>query len=84
MDNGSTDRTHQIMRDLGFTFQVIPKVNVSTLRNRGATLAQGDYLAFVDSDVELTPRWLHNGLALLTSPTRDFSENSRAFPAEPS
>jgi len=63
MDNGSTDRTHQIMRDLGFTFQVIPKVNVSTLRNRGAALAQGDYLAFVDSDVELTPRWLHNGLA---------------------
>ena len=63
MDNGSTDRTHQIMRDLGFTFQVIPQVNVSTLRNRGAALAQGDYLAFVDSDVELTPRWLHNGLA---------------------
>ena len=63
IDNGSTDRTHHIMRDLGFTFQVIPKVNVSTLRNRGAALAQGDYLAFVDSDVELTPRWLHNGLA---------------------
>jgi glycosyltransferase involved in cell wall biosynthesis len=63
IDNGSTDRTHQIIRDLGFTFQVIPKVNVSTLRNRGAALARGDYLAFVDSDVELTSRWLHNGLA---------------------
>jgi len=63
MDNGSTDRTHQIMRELGFTFQVIPKVNVSTLRNRGVALAQGDYVAFVDSDMELTPNWLHNGLA---------------------
>src|SRR5216683_6530415 len=62
MDNGSTDRTHQIMRDLGFTFQVIPGVNVSILRNRGAALAQGDYVAFVDSDVELTPSWLQNGL----------------------
>jgi glycosyltransferase involved in cell wall biosynthesis len=62
MDNGSTDQTHQIMRRLGFTFQVVPKVNVSTLRNRGAALAQGDYVAFVDSDVELTPHWLQSGL----------------------
>jgi GT2 family glycosyltransferase len=25
-------------------------------------MAQGDYLAFVDADVELSPHWLHNGL----------------------
>lgn len=62
MDNGSTDQTHQIMRDLGFSFQVIPRVNVSTLRNRGAALAQGEYIAFVDSDVELVPGWLQHGL----------------------
>src|SRR5262245_32110020 len=66
MDNGSTDQTHQIMRQLGFPFQVIPTVNVSTLRNRGAAIAQGEYIAFVDSDVELTPDWLHNGLATFT------------------
>jgi cellulose synthase/poly-beta-1,6-N-acetylglucosamine synthase-like glycosyltransferase len=68
MDNGSTDQTHEIMRHLGFPFRVIPKVNVSTLRNRGADIAQGDYVAFVDSDVELTPDWLQNGLATLTEP----------------
>lgn len=68
MDNGSTDQTPQIMHDLGFAFQVIPQVNVSTLRNRAAALAQGEYLAFVDSDVELTPFWLQHGLASFTEP----------------
>jgi glycosyltransferase involved in cell wall biosynthesis len=64
LDNGSTDRTQQIMRELGFDFQVIPNVNVSALRNRGATMARGDYVAFVDSDVELRPHWLQGGLAV--------------------
>lgn len=58
MDNGSTDQTHQILRDLACPFQVVPKVNVSTLRNRGAALARGRYLAFVDADVALGPTWL--------------------------
>jgi glycosyltransferase involved in cell wall biosynthesis len=63
MDNGSTDHTHEIIHNLGFDFQVVPGVHVSTLRNQGALKAQGEYVAFVDSDVELTPYWLHNGLA---------------------
>jgi glycosyltransferase involved in cell wall biosynthesis len=68
MDNGSTDRTHQIMHELGFNFYILPEVSVGALRNRGAALAQGDYIAFVDSDVELTPLWLQNGLAGFTDP----------------
>jgi glycosyltransferase involved in cell wall biosynthesis len=63
MDNGSTDQTHQILRDLGFDFEVMPKIHVSALRNRGAAIAHGTYLAFVDSDVELTLHWLQNGLS---------------------
>lgn len=63
VDNGSTDRTHQIVRNLGFNMQVIPGVSVAALRNRGAKTARGDYLAFVDADVELGPGWLQNGLA---------------------
>ncbi len=62
VDNGSTDRTHHIMREMGFPFRVIDKVHVSVLRNHGAAMAQGDYLAFVDSDVELSPQWLENSL----------------------
>jgi glycosyltransferase involved in cell wall biosynthesis len=64
MDNGSTDRTHQIMRDMGFEFHIVPKVNVSALRNRGAKISHGEYLAFVDSDVELSPQWLRDGLVV--------------------
>lgn len=68
MDNGSTDHTHQIMLDLGFDFQVVPKVNVSALRNRGAALARGQYLAFIDSDVELSPHWLQKALEGFADP----------------
>lgn len=65
LDNGSTDHTHQVMHDLGWTFQVIPEIGVSALRNRGAAAAQGKYLAFVDADVEITPCWLRHGLVVL-------------------
>ena len=55
LDNGSTDETQSIILRLGFPFQVVPQVHVSSLRNLGAAEAKGEYLAFVDSDVELTP-----------------------------
>ena len=54
LDNGSTDTTHLIIEEMGFPFRVIEKVHVSELRNRGAAVAQGEYLAFIDSDVELS------------------------------
>ena len=66
MDNGSTDKTHQILRDMGFCFHVIPRISVSALRNRGVALAKGEYVAFVDSDVELSPQWLQTGLAVFS------------------
>jgi glycosyltransferase involved in cell wall biosynthesis len=63
MDNGSTDKTHQIVRGLGFDFQIVLGVRVGALRNRGVARARGDYVAFVDADVELMPCWLRAGLA---------------------
>ena len=67
VDNGSTDRTQQIVRDLGFHVDVIPGVTVSALRNQAAKSARGDYLAFVDSDVEIMPYWLRHGVAIFES-----------------
>ena len=64
MDNGSTDRTQQIVADFGVTLRVIPGVNVAELRNQGAIIARGKSLAFIDADVELMPHWLLNGLAV--------------------
>jgi glycosyltransferase involved in cell wall biosynthesis len=63
VDNGSSDRTHQIVRDFGYNIEVVPGVSVAALRNRGAKLAQGSYLGFVDADVELGSVWVRNGLA---------------------
>jgi len=64
MDNGSTDRTPHIVRELGFNCIVVPNVHVSALRNQGVARAKGDFIAFVDADVELTSGWLHNGLTV--------------------
>jgi len=82
VDNGSTDKTHQIVRDLGFYIEVIPGVSVAALRNRGAMLARGDYLAFVDADVELPPDWLQNGLASFKNQTVVASGGPRGIPEE--
>ena len=62
LDNGSTDGTHEILKNLGISFQIIPRVHVSTLRNIGASSAKGNFLGFVDSDVEISPHWLTNAL----------------------
>lgn len=65
LDNGSTDDTHKILRQCGFSFEVIEHLHVSALRNRGAQIAKNDLLAFVDSDVELFPEWLEISVAAL-------------------
>jgi GT2 family glycosyltransferase len=64
LDNGSNDKTLEIVRDFRVNLQVLPGISVAALRNKGAEIARGDYLAFVDSDVELIPQWLCNGLVV--------------------
>jgi glycosyltransferase involved in cell wall biosynthesis len=63
VDNGSTDRSRQIIEESGVEAYVFPKLRVGALRNRGAALARGDYIAFVDSDVAVASHWLVAGLA---------------------
>lgn len=65
VDNGSTDRTRQIVDELGFECLVAPGVHVGALRNRGAALARADLVAFVDSDVELAADWLQQAVSIL-------------------
>ncbi|MCA9498455.1 MAG: glycosyltransferase [Saprospiraceae bacterium] len=63
LDNGSADRTLAIIQRLGVACEVLRNLNVSALRNYGVLKSKGRYLAFVDSDVELLPEWITNGLA---------------------
>jgi glycosyltransferase involved in cell wall biosynthesis len=69
IDNGSTDGTLAILKSAGVQYSVIPSITVGELRNRGAGMAQGEYLAFIDSDVEVMPAWLREGLAVLDDPS---------------
>lgn len=61
VDNGSTDQGPQIARGLGAQVLSLPGLTIGALRNRGAAVASGEWLAFIDADIELPP----NGLNLL-------------------
>lgn len=55
INDGSTDESDQIIRDLIHTHSHIryyyqPKSGVSAARNRGIELSRGEYLAFIDGD----------------------------------
>jgi glycosyltransferase involved in cell wall biosynthesis len=62
VDNGSTDRTRAVAATFGnaLILQVLshPNVYISALRNAGAAVARGKYLAFLDADCEVRPDWL--------------------------
>ncbi len=62
VDNGSTDRTREVASTFQKSLSLIilerPNVYISAVRNTGAAVAQGRYLAFLDSDCEVHPDWL--------------------------
>jgi glycosyltransferase involved in cell wall biosynthesis len=49
-DNNSTDRTAEIARDAGAKVVFEPVNQIARARNRGAAVATGDWLIFVDAD----------------------------------
>ncbi len=60
VDNGSTDRTRDIVGEYNVSLVVDDEKNVSGLRNLGACLAKGNILAFVDADCIVSADWLKN------------------------
>ncbi len=63
MDNGSTDDTGVVVRELASGVRrlrhiVEPRLGVSLVRNRGAGEASGDLVAFLDDDAVAAPQWL--------------------------
>ncbi|MBZ9781722.1 glycosyltransferase [Pseudomonas sp. REP124] len=57
-DNGSSDEGPQIARQFGAQVLVLPGLLIGALRNRGAAVAHGEWLAFIDADIELPENWL--------------------------
>lgn len=66
VDNGSTDRTMEIAASMGV--RVLNKVgNVGAVRNFGVKNANGDVIAFIDSDCVVSKDWITKGLLLINS-----------------
>jgi glycosyltransferase involved in cell wall biosynthesis len=58
VDNGSTDRTAEIVRSYPVRRLVEPRRGASAARNRGIGAARGEVIAFTDADCIVTKRWL--------------------------
>lgn len=65
VDNGSTDGTRAALGGLPLQILDEPVRRRGAARNRGLTAATGDYIAFVDADVELPAEWTTVALELL-------------------
>jgi glycosyltransferase involved in cell wall biosynthesis len=69
VDNGSTDETVSILRKEGLNVYEKPDITLGELRNFGAAVARGEFLAFLDADCIVDPDWLSNARNALRDPT---------------
>ena len=60
VDNNSTDNTKEIINRYPVKYIFEPKRTRGCARNRGLTIAKGDYIAFIDSDCIADKYWLKN------------------------
>ena len=58
VDNGSMDNTAQVIRKYPVQSVFEPKRGAAAARNRGAAIARGSVLAFVDADCAVCKHWL--------------------------
>ncbi len=56
-DNGSTDSTRELARNEGAIVIENAAGTIASVRNKGASIARGRILVFLDADVLLTQRW---------------------------
>jgi glycosyltransferase involved in cell wall biosynthesis len=68
LDNGSDDGSYEILRNEYARWarvEQIREVTVSALRNRGAELSSGEFIAFIDSDCLIGPDYFEQALSVL-------------------
>ncbi len=77
IDDGSTDKTRQIIERLGDRVQYHFQANqgAPSARNAGATLATGDLILFCDADIRMQPQMLQQ----LSKALSDHPEASYAY-----
>ncbi len=74
VDNGSADNVREMITDYkisGYDFTFLlndTNVGIASGRNQGASIARGEYILFIDNDVEIIdPNWLSVIVNCLTS-----------------
>lgn len=81
VDNGSRDGSGRAAQAAGARVLTVPGLRVGELRNRGAQLARGEVLAFVDADHEIGAAWARSAVDSLQSP--DVAAVGYAYSAPP-
>ena len=81
VDDGSTDRSAQIIMDAGYPVKLIktPQHGVACARNEGAKYSTGDYLIFLDADDELDPTFIEKTLKEMQGDTQVVYTDIRFF-----
>jgi glycosyltransferase involved in cell wall biosynthesis len=69
LDNGSTDGSYEILEHDYKQARIcrFPDLTIAALRNRGAELAEGEYLSFIDSDCVIPVDYFDEALKLFNS-----------------
>lgn len=70
VDNGSTDRTNEILRNYPIRALELRNANVGAVRNFGAKFASGQVLVFLDADCIVESDWLKKGVIKLLNSDR--------------
>jgi len=82
LDNGSTDGSYEILESEYRQARLcsVPGWTIAALRNRGAELAEGEYLAFIDSDCVIPANYFHEALTLFQRVDADATGSMCALP----
>ena len=67
VDNGSTDNTIDIVKAYGAIVATKNNGTIGSLRNFGARLSSGDFIAFLDADCIVPEDWLTRALAFFAA-----------------
>jgi glycosyltransferase involved in cell wall biosynthesis len=68
VDNGSKDKTIEIVKQYDVQLFILPKCTISALRNFAAKQAKGDLFAFIDADCIAPANWLNQAEGFLKDP----------------
>lgn len=84
LDNGSTDRTAEMVEAMQIPAHSFPHLNLGQLRNKALSMAAGEIIAFVDSDCVVERDWLRQIVKWFDEPSVAIAGNEYLLPDDAS